>query len=261
MIKIYQINVYNLCILSYIIVPQLASFTSIWLVIITTTERTVSIVWPFKITKIFSKNNCKIIIAFMIIFFITLTSSAGLCSEYNKPKPYLCSLKVNGFCKYYFNNVYQIFKSLFGSWLPSLFGICLNTIFIIFLNRISNKRKNITTNNTNSTKKEKQITIMILVISISFVILTLPYSLFELMRKTLHQDTFYSIISRDRVRDFQRATLLLIDLNHSTNFIFYVLAAERFRNQLIKILTFWKKINTKERAIYSKTNQTVEINI
>jgi hypothetical protein len=57
-------------------------------------------------------------------------------------------------------------------------------------------------------------------ISISFVILTLPYSLFELMRKTLHQDTFYSIISRERVRDFQRATLVLIDLNHSSNLYF-----------------------------------------
>ena len=90
------------------------------------------------------------------------------------------------------------------------------------------------------------------------LVLTLPYSLFELMRKTLHNNTFYSIIPKDRVRDFQRATLLL---NHSTNCIFYVLAAERFRNRLIKILTFWKKINTKEKATYSKTNQTVVINI
>ena len=61
------------------------------------------------------------------------------------------------------------------------------------------------------------------------LVLTLSYSLFELMRKILHNDTFYSIFPKDRVRDFQRATLLLIDLNHSTNFIFYVLAAERFR--------------------------------
>ena len=142
----------------YIIIYNSSTISCIWLVIITTAERTVSIVWPFKITKIFSKMNC---------------------SERSSER----------------------------------------------------------------------------------LVLTLPYSLFELMRKTLHNDTFYSIIPKDRVRDFQRATLLLIDLNHSTNFIFYVLAAERFRNRLIKILTFWKKINTKEKATYSKTNQTVEIGI
>ena len=89
--------------------------------------------------------------------------------------------------------------------------------------------------------KEKQITIMLLTVSISFVVLTMPYSLFELMRKILDHETFYSIIPKNKVRDFQRATLLLIDLNHSTNFFFYVLTAERFRTQLKSILMFWKK--------------------
>jgi len=177
----------------------MASLISVWLIMITTAERTVSVVWPFKITRIFSKKNCKIIITSMIIFFLVLTSSAGMCSEYNEPKPYLCSIRGNTFCKYYFNVVYPIFKSLFGSWLPSLIGICLNTIFIIFLKKISNKRKNIT-------------------------------------KRASH-----AIIPKNKVRVFQRATLLLIDLNHSTNFIFYVLTAERFRNQLKNIFIFWKK--------------------
>jgi hypothetical protein len=89
--------------------------------------------------------------------------------------------------------------------------------------------------------KEKQITIMLLTVSISFVVLTMPYSLFELMRKILDHETFHSFIPKNKVRDFQRATLLLIDLNHSTNFFFYVLTAERFRTQLKSILMFWKK--------------------
>ncbi len=244
----------------------MASLISVWLIMITTAERTVSVVWPFKITRIFSKKNCKIIITSMIIFFLVLTSSAGMCSEYNEPKPYLCSIRGNTFCKYYFNVVYPIFKSLFGSWLPSLIGICLNTIFIIFLKKISNKRKNITKRasqkekNTN-TNKEKQITIMILTISISFLILTLPYSLFELMRKFLNEQTFYAIIPKNKVRVFQRATLLLIDLNHSTNFIFYVLTAERFRIQLKNILIFWKKDATINKSSFAPSDNYLNYNL
>ena len=86
-------------------------------------------------------------------------------------------------------------------------------------------------------KKETQISIMILAISISFLILTIPYSLFELMRKLLEPQIFNYFIPKQKVRHFQRATLLLIDLDHSTNFLFYVLSAQRFRNQLKNIFS------------------------
>ena len=71
------------------------------------------------------------------------------------------------------------------------------------------------------------------------------------MRKFLNEQTFNTIIPKNKVRVFQRATLLLVDLNHSTNFLFYVLTAERFRNQLKNILIFWKK----DTSAQVKTNE------
>jgi hypothetical protein len=97
------------------------------------------------------------------------------------------------------------------------------------------------TTTTTINKKETQISIMTLAISISFLILTIPYSLFELMRKLVEPEIFNYFIPKHKVRYFQRATLLLIDLDHSTNFLFYVLSAERFRNQLKSI--FWSNKN------------------
>ena len=38
-------------------------------------------------------------------------------------------------------------------------------------------------NNKQTAQKEKQITIMLLTLSLTFIILTLPYSIFELLRK------------------------------------------------------------------------------
>jgi len=69
----------------------------------------------------------------------------------------------------------------------------------------------------------------------------MPYSLFELIRKFLDPKTFNQIIPINKVRIFQRATLLLVDLNHSTNIFFYILTAERFRIQLVNVFMFWKK--------------------
>ena len=100
---------------------------------------------------------------------------------------------------------------------------------------------------------------MILTISILFLVLTLPYSLFELIRKFLDPKTFNQIIPINKVRIFQRATLLLVDLNHSTNIFFYILTAERFRKQLINLLMFWKKRNSNVEASYSKIDQTVQM--
>ena len=256
---------------------------------ITTAERTAAVVFPLEVSVIFSKRRCKVMIFCMIVFFLVLTSTGGFCSHHDIKKPYLCAVKGGSGSNYefYFNSVYQLMKSVFGSWFPSLLGIGLNIAIIFFLYKASNERKNITTRysapNINELKhltenmtsfscenhnksslrsnkrntlqtinipstnsKERQITIMLLTISISFVILTMPYSLYELVRKLIDIKTLHRIVHKDNVRKFQRATLLLVDLNHSTNFIFYVMTAERFRNQLKLILMFWKKDSNKK---------------
>lgn len=280
-VKIYRISVYEYCRLIYIIIPQTASFVSVWLIMITTAERTAAVVYPLKVSIMFSKKRCKILIICMIIFFFLLTSTAGFCSYHDPERPYLCMIKggSGSFYHLYFQTIYQILKSTLGSWLPSLIGICLNITIIVYLKKASNERKNIIhrssiTNeeaNTiniiknrsnvesssvnrqsllngqkkislnNNTSKEKQITIMLLTISISFVALTMPYSFFELIRKLIDHQTLNKVLSNHQVRKLQRAMLFLIDLNHSTNFIFYVLTAERFRNELKRIFIFWAK--------------------
>ena len=296
--KIYHINIYNFCILSYIIIPQSASFISVWLIMITTAERTAAVVVPLKVSSIFSKTRCKILITCMIVFFLIITCIAGFSLEYNQKKPYLCVIKEGKFYMYYFHHIFPIIKSLFGSWLPSLIAISLNTTIIIYLYKASKERKNISQKSSNYNlfelnsftetnykiskrssvrinskldiseielkprkslqsiisyskreitkklsidNKEKQITFMLLTISLLFVFLTMPYSLFELMRKLLNEDTFHQIVPKNKVRKYQRATLLLVDLNHSLNFFFYVFTAERFRRQLKSDLMFWKK--------------------
>ena len=74
--------------------------------------------------------------------------------------------------------------------------------------------------------KEKQITIMLLTISIAFIMLTLPYTTFELFRKLGSNWKLF------KNRYALRFCMFLIDLNHSTNFVIYFLSTQRFRNEL-----------------------------
>lgn len=205
-----------------------------------TAERTSCLVWPFKVYEIFSQKNTKLFVLSIIKFFILITTSAGFCLQYNSLNPNQCSIKnSNKYYNIYFNSVYQLFKILFGAWLPSLIGLCLNITFLVYLKKMTAKKQP-HMNNNNDANSETQLTLMILTISITFLVLILPYSVFELMHKLLSRETFNYFISTNNARYVQRATLLLIDLNHSTNFFLYVLTAKRFRSELKRILFFCK---------------------
>ena len=250
--------VYDFCIIIYVIIPQSASCVSIWLILLITAERTSCLVWPFKVHEIFSQKNTKLFVLSIITFFILLTTSAGFCLQYN-------NLNSNKYYKIYFNSVYQLFKILFGAWLPSLIGLCLNITFLVYLKKMTAKKQPHMNNNNNnnnddanSTRNETQLTLMILTISITFLVLILPYSVFELMHKLLSRETFNYFISTKNARYVQRATLLLIDLNHSTNFFLYVLTAKRFRNELKRILFFCK--NNKDKHFLIKYRSVININ-
>ena len=73
--------------------------------------------------------------------------------------------------------------------------------------------------------KEKKITIILLTISISFIVFTLPYSVFELFRN------FGMDYKWVKNRNVMRRLMFLVDLNHATNFIFYYLTAKGFRKK------------------------------
>lgn len=74
---------------------------------------------------------------------------------------------------------------------------------------------------------QKQITVMLMTISISFVLLSFPYSAFELMRK-LDLVQFAWL----RTRQANRLVLLLLDIHHATNFFLYCLTGQKFRAEL-----------------------------
>jgi hypothetical protein len=147
MIKIYRIPIYNFCIAIQVI-PQAASFISVWLIVITSAERTCAVMMPLKVAYLFSKRHSKILMLLMFTFFIALSATVSVCIHYSKTQPYYCVIRgsMDGSCFVYYTYIFPWLKSAFGSWIPSLIGIVLNVVIIAELFRASNARRGITNN-------------------------------------------------------------------------------------------------------------------
>ena len=78
--------------------------------------------------------------------------------------------------------------------------------------------------------QERQITVVLISISLTFLILTLPFSIHELLRKLYPKEEKFQNLTT------QGIVLFLLDCLHATNFILYCLIGKKFRNQLINIL-------------------------
>jgi hypothetical protein len=263
MIKLYRIPIYRACVVIHSLFPQTAMFISIWLIMITTGERTLAVLCPLKVGILFSRKRCKLIILLMSLVCLLLSSTIGFCLEYNEEKPYYCQIKgrTNGTCFQYYTYVFPWIKSSFGSWIPSILCFVLNIMIIRGLYAASRERNNILGDRSGSSRrkesssgdkharssliskrnsslrnsrkepnKEKQITIMLITISMSFFILTFPYSAFDLLRKVNVNWKFL------KNRQLLRIVMLLVDINHATNFILYCLTGKKFRDELKSVL-------------------------
>lgn len=97
-------------------------------------------------------------------------------------------------------------------------------------NRVAN---NAIVVSTTSHSKERQITIMLMAISISFMVLSFPYSAFELLRKFNVNFKFL------KNRELFRFILLLMDITHATNFVLYCMTGQKFRKELKLTVLGW----------------------
>lgn len=145
MIKIYRLPIYNACI--YIqVLSQASSFMSAWLVVITSAERAVAVITPFRVAHIFSKKHCQYIMIGLLAFFISLSSTITFCIEYKPSQPYYCQIKgeFEGKCFVYYNYIFPWLRSSLFSWIPSVLIIGLNVTIILELYKALNARKAIT---------------------------------------------------------------------------------------------------------------------
>ncbi|CAF1124611.1 unnamed protein product [Rotaria sordida] len=112
------------------------------------------------------------------------------------------------------------------------------------------RHKSINTSNSNHTR----LTILLLFVSCSFLVLTLPVVVFDLIistklhtrSSTLYNNYLNSITTDNTDSDiflFYTLARLLMIINHSVNFIFYFVLGKRFRHDLKQLfIGYWRRL-------------------
>lgn len=218
-----------------------SKFTSTWLTVGITVERLLTVVVPLHVSTISTPTVAKfmLVIGPIITASICITGavSIDLMQINNQTNVTLCLVKERRMYELWTLIVLGIFEMI----VPSII-ISISTIIILIhlrkakkarMNRLEGQKKSLT-NSTNTHKsKQAQLTVMLLLVAITFVLIRLPFSI------TYHTDrilkSLYDGVSHKRKEEgFKwlvaiRITSLLAVCNHSINFFLYCLGGSAFR--------------------------------
>ena len=197
---------------------------SSWLVIAITVERTAATVYPHRFKQVHSvRSGIKIIgILLAVMTLVAVHILYGIEFDYVEQRPYCV----------YIDGAYQYFKRRFIVVIDSVVFI-ISPIFIITIGNIvtvvkvrqSGKQIAPVTSHVQADKKaSRHLVIITLLISVSFLIFTMPACVYFLICRSVFND------SNDAERQIGFAAVTtLLRLNYSTNFFLYVLSGHRFR--------------------------------
>ena len=224
-----------------------------WILVAMTLERFVAIWFPFKVKKICNKRNAVILIVCMLIFFV-LANLQFLFTFEEVDDPFVkydCRPKEDHskFVEY----VWYWIDGVMYAFLPITLIIVFNGLIIHAVRKSSQQQRDLTNRAINMSDKltqQRQLTLMLMTISLVFVILILPNCIFFIVRtywswrETMHGIAQYYLV--------YQTVFLLSDLNHAVNFYLYCLSGRKFRQKFAQIICCKKnKPRRNPRSYYS----------
>ena len=201
---------------------------SSYIIVTMTFDKMYAIVWPHK-----SKEKCTatraritvVVAAFLVIvFFVPLVYFAGVdptgahCIRYSQEAWYV--------------TLYAHLSMIFHPLFPFISVVTLNTVILL---KVFKRETSGITNSSTNQKVQKQLIIMLLIISSTYLILTVPFEAREIYS--------YYISYGNSPEDFAfnffilNVTRHLIILNSGINFFLYLLSGRKFKNDLQILLS------------------------
>lgn len=211
--------------------------TSAWLIVTITLERYIGVAHPLKAGRISTRTNAKIIISCIYIASFALSCfpfwTIGIQEHKHEGYKFCSYLKKDEYDKW--NWVINRIGSLL---LPSILIFIVTTMIIAKLHQMAKKRENLMgSHNNGNANIQKQLTLMLVTVSITFLILRLPY-LIAYYLYDFRYKIWQPIDLRTRQNLFgaYRITDALETLNYGINFFLYCFSGSAFRNQFLALL-------------------------
>ncbi|KAL3836668.1 hypothetical protein ACJMK2_022090 [Sinanodonta woodiana] len=209
-----------------------------WILVAMTFERFIAIRFPLKVSKFCTKRNTFAVLL-IILFTIMILNCHFLWTFHEVPHPlfkYECMPRPE----------YETFLAKKWYWIDGVSYAMLPCLLLLICNgciihkiRASTGKQLDLTNNMHinagdKNKQQKQVTIMLLSLSIVFTILTLPNCIFFIVKDEIQINSNYKVA---RFYLIYNVIYFLSDINQSINFYLYCVAGRKFRQKFIEVFT------------------------
>lgn len=199
-----------------------------------TLERFIAVWFPLKVTRIYSKTKATVVLVCICLLTVGFNAIYLWIVHQNSDggAGLSCAIKQ----KYEFLKTYWYWAdALAYSIIPCLLVIISNTLIIFNVQLSSKKQRHLTNNIDKSSRRmrdQQQITTMLIVISLVFLALMVPNSVFYVVSSYWHTTPY----SYDHVkfRFCKQLVHVLSDLNHAVNFYLYFLSMATFRRRFLE---------------------------
>ena len=247
LLRVYQINLEqygtSTCKL-LIFFLFLFSDVSSWLIVAITIERAVSTLFLQRFSTIYSLRSGCVTVGIITGFFASLNIHLVYGVSYTFSGNFsLCGYVDIQYEDFFFSYFVWIDLVVY-SILPIILIIIGNAIIVIKFNQARKAVAPITNSgqfhlSQTNRRYKRQLLVITLMISMAFIVFTLPISIITTLRNYIFSDDS----SEGQAQIADTVVFVLFRLNYSMNFFFYVLSGKRFRRDLKSALCCRQKID------------------
>ncbi|BFZ03615.1 hypothetical protein BsWGS_06654 [Bradybaena similaris] len=214
-------------------IQQISTSYANWIVVAMTTERFLAVWFPLRVGRIYTRRK-----AFIVLACLALATSclyAFFFWSWNERHElnygYWCEMKPE--FQTFLVRFYWV-EGLYWAVLPILFIVIGNVLIITNIKRARKAQRHLTNafdQGGRKSRDQRQITVMLIVVSLVFLLLNLPNAVFYFFRKFW----VFEEPSYEEVKFMFTARLihLLADANHAVNFYLYFLSMSSFRRRFL----------------------------
>ncbi|XP_076464565.1 uncharacterized protein LOC143296489 [Babylonia areolata] len=225
----------------HLFLVYLSRMTSSWFLVAMTMQRVASVLWPHRVALLCTRRKSQITVLLMVATLTALNAHFLVSfTLFNNSDPSTppCWYVDNAHLEHYSTFVYPWLDLVFTSFLPSLLLLLGNSALAASLYRSVRQARQMssradTTTTTTRKKAASSLTVTLMCVSVTFLCLTLPVSLFLITEKYLDFSDAYYVAWLELV---WVVLSLLSYCNFAINFYVYCLTGTKFRVQCRRLL-------------------------
>ncbi len=235
-ITVFAYSTWVCCVYIWTVVS--ARVMAVWILVAIVVERGIAVWFPYMLKIICSLKRGKRLVCIFIIGVMILEIPQILATETFIRFDIGLDRNIS-YCFINFTTDIGHYMFYIEPWIAfspySAVPFCIifitNIVIIVGVRRAQNKRKSMTSSQrgetTSSDSRVNQMMIMLILVSVSFIVLTAPWCIYILLRN------FAGIY----VPEYGNTAYLLLALNHSINFWLYCLSGKRFRQDFVNMIS------------------------